>query len=231
MKIFQAEIIGFARLNGHVIGIVANQPMHLAGCLDINASVKAARFVRFCDAFNIPIVTFEDVPGFLPGVAQEHGGIIKHGAKLLYAYCEATDAASGETIVGMTITMDIARAEGWLTKNGSKWKTMPELMLRKRAQAFFIREYYPQVMFGLQSAEEIEDTVAIETTATPTSEKVDINAAITQVARKPESKPKAPVKEELRLWTQRSRKSHKRSSLLKSSQKGRDAPKKRWQKS
>lgn len=83
-------IIGFARLNGHVIGIVANQPMHLAGCLDINASVKAARFVRFCDAFNIPIVTFEDVPGFLPGVAQEHGGIIKHGAKLLYAYCEAT---------------------------------------------------------------------------------------------------------------------------------------------
>lgn len=83
-------IIGFARLNGHVVGIVANQPMHLAGCLDINASVKAARFVRFCDAFNIPIVTFEDVPGFLPGVAQEHGGIIKHGAKLLYAYCEAT---------------------------------------------------------------------------------------------------------------------------------------------
>ncbi len=83
-------IIGFARLNGHVVGIVANQPMHLAGCLDINASVKAARFVRFCDAFNIPIITFEDVPGFLPGVAQEHGGIIKHGAKLLYAYCEAT---------------------------------------------------------------------------------------------------------------------------------------------
>ncbi len=86
----QNIIIGFARLNGHVVGIVANQPMHLAGCLDINASVKAARFVRFCDAFNIPIVTFEDVPGFLPGVAQEHGGIIKHGAKLLYAYCEAT---------------------------------------------------------------------------------------------------------------------------------------------
>jgi propionyl-CoA carboxylase beta chain len=69
---------------------VANQPAVLAGVLDINASIKAARFIRFCDAFNIPVVTFEDVPGFLPGVAQEHGGIIKHGAKLLYAYCEAT---------------------------------------------------------------------------------------------------------------------------------------------
>lgn len=83
-------IIGFARLNGRAIGIVAQQPMVLAGVLDINASVKGARFVRFCDCFNIPIVTFEDVPGFLPGVGQEHGGIIRHGAKLLYAYCEAT---------------------------------------------------------------------------------------------------------------------------------------------
>jgi propionyl-CoA carboxylase beta chain len=72
------------------VGIVANQPMVLAGVLDIDASTKAARFVRFCDCFNIPLVTFEDVPGFLPGVAQEHGGIIKHGAKLLYAFCEAT---------------------------------------------------------------------------------------------------------------------------------------------
>jgi propionyl-CoA carboxylase beta chain len=72
------------------VGIVANQPAVLAGVLDIDASLKAARFVRFCDCFNIPLVTFEDVPGFLPGVAQEHGGIIKHGAKLLYAYCEAT---------------------------------------------------------------------------------------------------------------------------------------------
>ena len=72
------------------MGIVANQPAHLAGCLDINASVKGARFVRFCDCFNIPIVTFEDVPGFLPGTAQEFGGIIKHGAKLLFAFCEAT---------------------------------------------------------------------------------------------------------------------------------------------
>ena len=72
------------------VGIVANQPAVLAGVLDINASIKAARFIRFCDAFNIPLVTFEDVPGFLPGVAQEHGGIIRHGAKLLYAYCEAT---------------------------------------------------------------------------------------------------------------------------------------------
>ena len=83
-------VVGFARLDGHSVGIVANQPDVLAGCLDINASVKGARFVRFCDAFGIPIVTFEDVPGFLPGTEQEYGGIIKHGAKLLYAYAEAT---------------------------------------------------------------------------------------------------------------------------------------------
>ncbi len=83
-------LVGFAHLGGFSVGIVANQPAVMAGVLDINASMKAARFVRFCDCFNIPIVTFEDVPGFLPGVAQEHGGIIKHGAKLLYAYCEAT---------------------------------------------------------------------------------------------------------------------------------------------
>ena len=83
-------IIGFARLNGRSVGIVANQPSVLAGVLDINASAKAARFVRFCDCFNIPIITLVDVPGFMPGTAQEHGGIIKHGAKLLYAYCEAT---------------------------------------------------------------------------------------------------------------------------------------------
>ena len=83
-------IIGFGRFNGQTVGIVANQPAHLAGVLDIDSSLKGARFIRFCDAFNIPIVTFEDVPGFLPGVGQEHGGVIKHGAKLLYAYCEAT---------------------------------------------------------------------------------------------------------------------------------------------
>ena len=83
-------LVGFARLGGRPVGILANQPAVLAGVLDIDASLKGARFVRFCDAFNLPIVTFEDVPGFLPGVAQEHGGIIKHGAKLLYAYCEAT---------------------------------------------------------------------------------------------------------------------------------------------
>ncbi|MHC4376433.1 MAG: acyl-CoA carboxylase subunit beta, partial [Planctomycetota bacterium] len=83
-------IVGFARLGGHSVGIVANQPNVLAGCLDINASIKGARFIRFCDAFNIPVVTFEDVPGFLPGTDQEHAGIILHGAKLLYAYCEAT---------------------------------------------------------------------------------------------------------------------------------------------
>jgi len=83
-------IVGFARLNGRSIGIVANQPAVLAGVLDINASDKAARFVRFCDCFNIPLITIEDVPGFLPGLAQEHGGIIRHGAKLLYAFAEAT---------------------------------------------------------------------------------------------------------------------------------------------
>jgi len=83
-------IIGFARMEGSTVGIVANQPMVLAGCLDINSSIKAARFVRFCDCFNIPIMTFVDVPGFLPGTSQEYGGIIKHGAKLLFAYAEAT---------------------------------------------------------------------------------------------------------------------------------------------
>ena len=83
-------VIGFGRIDGSTVGVVANQPMELAGCLDIQSSVKAARFVRFCDAFNIPIVTFVDVPGFLPGTAQEYGGIIRHGAKLLYAYAECT---------------------------------------------------------------------------------------------------------------------------------------------
>jgi propionyl-CoA carboxylase beta chain len=83
-------VVGFARMGGRSVGVVANQPAFLAGCLDINSSVKAARFVRFCDAFNIPILTFEDVPGFLPGTDQEFGGVIRHGAKLLYAYAEAT---------------------------------------------------------------------------------------------------------------------------------------------
>lgn len=83
-------LVGFARIAGKTVGIVGNQPTHLAGCLDIAASLKGARFVRFCDAFNIPLITFVDVPGFLPGTSQEYGGIIKHGAKLLYAYAEAT---------------------------------------------------------------------------------------------------------------------------------------------
>ena len=83
-------VIGFARLGGFSVGIVANQPMVLAGVLDIKASEKAARFVRFCDCFNIPLIVFEDVPGFLPGLDQEHNGIIRHGAKLLFAFCEAT---------------------------------------------------------------------------------------------------------------------------------------------
>ncbi|MBI2873625.1 MAG: methylmalonyl-CoA carboxyltransferase [Firmicutes bacterium] len=83
-------IVGFSRLAGHPVGVIANQPRFMAGCLDVNASDKASRFIRFCDAFNIPLVTFTDVPGYLPGVGQEHGGVIRHGAKLLYAYSEAT---------------------------------------------------------------------------------------------------------------------------------------------
>src|SRR5579864_2767401 len=83
-------VVGFARMNGRSVGLVANQPAVLAGTLDINASVKGARFVRFCDCFNIPLITFEDVPGFLPGTQQEYGGIIRHGAKLLFAFAEAT---------------------------------------------------------------------------------------------------------------------------------------------
>jgi acetyl-CoA carboxylase carboxyltransferase component len=83
-------VVGFARLDGHAVGVVANQPKFMAGALDIDASAKAARFVRFCDAFNIPLVTFVDVPGFLPGTSQEYGGIIRHGAKLLFAFSEAT---------------------------------------------------------------------------------------------------------------------------------------------
>ena len=94
LEIFQSYaenvVIGFARLDGHSVGIIGNQPSVLAGCLDIDASVKAARFIRTCDCFNIPVVTFVDVPGFLPGTVQEWGGIIRHGAKLLYAYAEAT---------------------------------------------------------------------------------------------------------------------------------------------
>ncbi len=86
----QNIVVGFARIEGHPVGVIANQPAHLAGCLDIDASIKGARFVRFCDAFNIPLITLVDVPGFLPGTAQEYGGIIIHGAKLLYAFAEAT---------------------------------------------------------------------------------------------------------------------------------------------
>ena len=81
-------VVGFSRMDGHPVGIVANQPQVMAGVLDIDASAKAARFVRFCDAFNIPLVTFVDVPGFMPGTSQEYGGIIRHGAKLIYAYAE-----------------------------------------------------------------------------------------------------------------------------------------------
>lgn len=83
-------VVGFSRMNGRTVGVVGNQPNAASGCLDIDSSIKGARFVRFCDAFNIPLLTFVDVPGFLPGTAQEYGGIIRHGAKLLYAYAEAT---------------------------------------------------------------------------------------------------------------------------------------------
>ena len=86
----QNIIVGFGRIEGHPVGVVANQPTHFAGCLDIDASEKAARFVRTCDAFNVPVLTLVDVPGFLPGVGQEHAGIIRRGAKLIYAYSEAT---------------------------------------------------------------------------------------------------------------------------------------------
>ena len=86
----QNIVVGFARMEGRTVGVIGNNPLTLAGCLDINSSNKGARFVRFCDAFNIPLVTFVDVPGFLPGTAQEFGGIIRHGAKLLFAYSEAS---------------------------------------------------------------------------------------------------------------------------------------------
>ena len=106
----QNILVGFARLGGRSVGIVAQQPAVLAGVLDIDASVKAGRFVRFCDAFNIPLITFEDVPGFMPGVAQEHGGIIRHGAKLLYAYSEAT-------VPKMTVILRKAYGGGYCVMN------------------------------------------------------------------------------------------------------------------
>ena len=118
-------VVGFARLNGRSVGIVANQPAMLAGTLDINASIKGARFVRFCDCFNIPLVTFEDVPGFLPGTTQEYGGIIKHGAKLLFAFAEATvpkvtvitrKAYGGAYCVMSTSGMRVSRARRFARK-------------------------------------------------------------------------------------------------------------------
>jgi propionyl-CoA carboxylase beta chain len=99
-------ITSFARMNGQTVGVIANNPLVLAGCLDINASTKAARFVRFCDAFRIPLVTFVDVPGFLPGTAQEYGGIIRHGAKLLFAYSEAS-------VPKITVRLFVCPFFGW----------------------------------------------------------------------------------------------------------------------
>lgn len=98
-------VVGFARLGGRSVGIVANQPAYLAGVLDIDASDKASRFIRFCDCFNIPIVTFEDVPGFLPGCTQEHNGIIRHGAKIVYAYAEATVPKITVITVRLTVVL------------------------------------------------------------------------------------------------------------------------------
>ncbi|NTW44969.1 MAG: methylmalonyl-CoA carboxyltransferase, partial [Anaerolineaceae bacterium] len=106
----QNIVVGFARLGGHSVGIVANQPAVLAGVLDIKSSEKASRFVRFCDAFNIPLITFVDVPGFLPGTAQEHGGIIRSGAKLLYAYSEAS-------VMKMTVILRKAYGGGYIAMN------------------------------------------------------------------------------------------------------------------
>ena len=103
----QNAVVGFARLNGNVVGIIANQPMVLAGVLDIDSSDKIARFIRYCDAFNIPLVTFEDMPGYLPGVDQEHAGIIRHGAKVLYAYSEAT-------VAKLTVIMRKAYGGGYI---------------------------------------------------------------------------------------------------------------------
>ena len=103
-------VIGFSRLNGETVGIVANQPMYLAGVLDCDSADKAARFIRYCDAFNIPIITLEDMPGYLPGVDQEHAGVIRHGAKMLYAYSEAT-------VPKITVILRKAYGGGYIAMN------------------------------------------------------------------------------------------------------------------
>ncbi|WP_456390272.1 hypothetical protein [Hydrogenimonas sp.] len=130
-------------------------------------------------------------------------GLIKGALKTVVAkdgqsaYCEAVDAETGETLKGMTITMDMARAEEWLTKNRSKWQTMPELMLRKRAQSFFIKEFYPQVMFGIQTVEEVQDIVETEVVTSTHTQNTDINAALTasiQREEKPKTRRKAKPK-------------------------------------
>jgi propionyl-CoA carboxylase beta chain len=120
-------VVGFARMDGRTVGIVANQPMVLAGCLDISSSIKGARFVRFCDCFNIPIVTFVDVPGFLPGTAQEYGGIIKHGAKLLFAYAEAT-------VPKVTVITRKAYSPLWARKGRSRSSSGPTSATPRRSR-------------------------------------------------------------------------------------------------
>jgi acetyl-CoA carboxylase carboxyltransferase component len=108
-------VIGFGRMNGETVGFVANQPLYLAGVLDCDASDKAARFIRFCDAFNVPIITLEDMPGYLPGVDQEHAGVIRHGAKMLYAYSEAT-------VPKITVILRKAYGGGYIAMNCVTWE-------------------------------------------------------------------------------------------------------------
>lgn len=157
-------IVGFGEVGGKNVGIVANQPQCLAGCLDIDASAKAARFVRFCDSFNIPIVTFVDVPGFLPGTDQEYGGIIKHGAKLLYAYAEATvpkvTFITRKAYGGAYIVMASKHLKGdfnyaWPTAEIAVMgaKGAAEIILKKDATEERVREYQVKFATPLQASE------------------------------------------------------------------------------
>lgn len=175
-------VVGFARLNGHSIGIVANQPKFMAGCLDINASDKAARFIRFCDAFNIPLITFVDVPGFLPGVSQELNGIIRHGAKMLYAYSEATvpkitlvirkayggsflamcsrDLGADQVICWPTAEIAVMGAEGAANIIFSKEIAQaenPEEMRNKKIEEYRSKLYNPYIAAGEGSVDQVID--------------------------------------------------------------------------
>eukprot|EP00741_Cyanophora_paradoxa_P005507 tig00000889_g5339.t1 len=146
-------VIGLARMEGHTVGVVANQPREMAGCLDIDASVKAARFVRFCDAFSIPLVTFVDVPGFLPGVGQEHGGIIRHGAKLLYAYAEAT--VPKITVITRKAyggAYDVMSSKHLRGDTNYAWPTAEIAVMGAKGAA--------EIIFGRREAAQLEERVA-----------------------------------------------------------------------